>query len=784
MKRILLIFLLLAVITGVGYYFYQKEFKEKAKIEEVVPSDAFLFYNSNTPLEDLELLQKADVKAFISGFESFNNFESELNNVLQLVPKNDIAIKFSLHKTSKNNFDLIYYFDSNKSNIEGLIDIIAKKNKWIIEERNLDQILITEYTSKGKTTLNYCNKNGWLIISKSSFLIEETIKNKHKWELFNVEKPFTLFPVNYKSFLSVYFQKDNIPKWVDLGANPISFDLTYDDKEIIFSGESSAIVDQLTENGEKSFLQLVPMNTAVYSYNNKGVTLNLADNTLIKLKDVSIAIEANDSIYTENYVYLVKGNENGISYINSDNIEINAPSKGVMRNILEDIENDNVWGKSIKMKNKFDLTVKGADEGVFSNFSKYSKLVFDLLNDEGRTEYGRNLKNFNLFDFISFQKTITADRNIFEGFITFKNSDNVVANDEEVMLLNEELVYQHNTKIVSKPFIVKNHTTGGRELIFQDSINNVCLISSNRELLWMVKLDSVLNSDIYQIDMFRNGKLQFMFTSGNQLFLVDRNGGNVEGFPIHLDGIVKGLSIFDYNNNKKYRFLITMINGDLILVDPTGKQLKPWDPIKLNSPCVQLPEHASINNKDVIVTVSNDSKIHCLNRRGEYYKGFPLSVGLQEINGFYVNKKTNFGNSIIELFSKSGQSVTINFNGELISKNEYKGKVKGDFTFIMDGSNFVYTIDSEYTTSAYTLKNQLIFEEYDTHSELQYYSLSSDKDLVLANDGSLSKMYSNNKLIGEFNATDQVDCIYSSAKEELLIYKVNGSRLEKIKMDY
>ncbi len=72
-------------------------------------------------------------------------------------------------------------------------------------------------------------------------------------------------------------------------------------------------------------------------------------------------------------------------------------------------------------------------------------------------------------------------------------------------------------------------------------------------------------TDIHQIDYLKNGKLQYLFATHNQLQLVDRNGKIVEGFPKKLPKGVEAdqLALVDYDNTKVYRFLVSDKNGKL-----------------------------------------------------------------------------------------------------------------------------------------------------------------------------------------------------------------------------
>ena len=59
---------------------------------------------------------------------------------------------------------------------------------------------------------------------------------------------------------------------------------------------------------------------------------------------------------------------------------------------------------------------------------------------------------------------------------------------------------------------------------------------------------------VSQIDYYKNGKLQLLFNTENQLYMIDRLGNFVTNYPIDLPTTTHlSHALFDYDNNKKYR---------------------------------------------------------------------------------------------------------------------------------------------------------------------------------------------------------------------------------------
>ena len=62
---------------------------------------------------------------------------------------------------------------------------------------------------------------------------------------------------------------------------------------------------------------------------------------------------------------------------------------------------------------------------------------------------------------------------------------------------------------------------------------------------------------IYQIDFYKNGKLQLLFNTAAQLHLLDRNGNYVERYPVKLRSpATNGMALFDYEKSRDYRIFL------------------------------------------------------------------------------------------------------------------------------------------------------------------------------------------------------------------------------------
>ncbi|HOH96222.1 MAG TPA: WD40 repeat domain-containing protein, partial [Candidatus Enterocola sp.] len=117
-----------------------------------------------------------------------------------------------------------------------------------------------------------------------------------------------------------------------------------------------------------------------------------------------------------------------------------------------------------------------------------------------------------------------------------------------------------------KPQFVINHYTGETEIAIQDEKNQFYLINSEGKILWKIQLPEAIIGDITQVDMLKNKKLQMAFTTLNKLYIIDRTGKNLKSYPKNLPSrATAGLSVFDYDNKRDYRFFIPTENKQINL---------------------------------------------------------------------------------------------------------------------------------------------------------------------------------------------------------------------------
>jgi len=238
-----------------------------------------------------------------------------------------------------------------------------------------------------------------------------------------------------------------------------------------------------------------------------------------------------------------------------------------------------------------------------------------------------------------------------------------------------------DSHIISGPFIVKDHSNNSHKYIVFDDFRQMYLINEQGDIVWKKQLEELPMSDVFEVDYYKNGKIQYLFNTENYLHLIDLTGNMVKGYPVQLNSsATAGLSLIDYNANKDYRILIPTENGKIYNYKKDGSLLKGWKSKNTRRTIIKPISHVVANSKDYLIAEADNGNILMFNRKGEVR----LEIRKSFSNALGSNIFANRTNS-------KGMMVTTDTEGKFIYIPE-KGKVKTtDFGTFSKEHYFIYT---------------------------------------------------------------------------------------------
>lgn len=167
---------------------------------------------------------------------------------------------------------------------------------------------------------------------------------------------------------------------------------------------------------------------------------------------------------------------------------------------------------------------------------------------------------------------------------------------------------EQNEHPVSEWTIV-NHTNREKETFRQNDDLSIELIGSSGKSLWKTTLKEKIVGNITQIDVYKNGKLQMAFATEKSIYILDRNGKSVGAFPLRLkDTVSGGLYVFDYDNTKTYRLIVSLKNGAVLNFNTDGLPTTGWK-YKPGKEIVEITLEKNRNVETLIMKDINGRKI-------------------------------------------------------------------------------------------------------------------------------------------------------------------------------
>lgn len=387
-----------------------------------------------------------------------------------------------------------------------------------------------------------------------------------------------------------------------------------------------------------------------------------------------------------------------------------------------------------------------------SNFYFYSNLALSpalfssFLNKDLKTVLDSNRTTFQKFQALGIQ--FSSDKEMVYNNIFLKY--NPVYKEPPHTVWESHL----DTLAGIKPKLVINHYTKEKEIFIQDLNNNCYLINSAGRIIWKIKMEERILSDIYQIDYFENKKLQILFSTKNAIHLIDRNGNYVKRYPVRLRSpATNGIALFDYEKNRDYRIFVACEDKHVYAYNKEGNILDGWEFGKSESNIYTKVQHFRIKDKDYIV-FSDSLKTYMLDRRGNTRVQPGQDFVKSRNNIFYLESFREKEKTRIVTTDTTGKVIFIYFDGKVdtlqirnFSPNhffDYKdvdGDGNKDFIFVDKNKLEVYN-KKRSLLLAYEFKNEIyarpVFYLFpDNQRKLGVVSSLSNEIFLLNSDGSL-----------------------------------------------
>jgi hypothetical protein len=415
------------------------------------------------------------------------------------------------------------------------------------------------------------------------------------------------------------------------------------------------------------------------------------------------------------------------------------------KNLREDLADNSTFLWLGRTKNLIPLWNKNLDDSKDA-WKKINLKKYPLIALQGVSEFG----------FI--QTRITAQNNDLE---------------ENKRGVSNQYSFSLDAPVSRAPQWIKNHRNKTMDIVVQDQNNVLYLFSNTGTLFWKKQLSSAIVGEIYQVDLYKNRRLQMAFQTADRFIILDRNGKTVAPFNIKVsDETPKQFAVFDYDLNRNYRFLLSQ-GKQLQMFDNRGKKVTGFQLKKLKQPLQNPPKHIRMGTKDYIILQKIDGQVRILNRQGKD-RVFLKSNANTSNNPVFAYRNT-FAST-----NKDGNLIQIDTKGNL---TESTLNLRPGHTVDMTSKSLVSF--SENTLLIKGIPVELPFGNY-TAPKIHYINNTIYVTLTDLDTQKVYAFYSNGTSVNGFpvygnskvaltNADDDkaLEMVVQSEEDSFLIYQIN-----------
>ncbi|MCG9880565.1 MAG: hypothetical protein MH472_08200 [Bacteroidia bacterium] len=233
---------------------------------------------------------------------------------------------------------------------------------------------------------------------------------------------------------------------------------------------------------------------------------------------------------------------------------------------------DQLWQKNPSYKDFEKLISPNSNLEIFIQPQSASKFALNYLNNDWFSHINQNMGLFKKINQSAIQFAGSNDK-IFATQIAIQ-LDTKKAEKTEI-----EWSIQLDSALISEPQVMMNYSMGAQVILVQDGTKNLHAIDRDGKWLWKKPLDGKIISKISELDLYGNGKRQWMFNTAHQIYVIHDNGENCQGWPAWIPtGTQYEVNLIDPNLDKNYQlfaagqyYKITAFNGQ-------GRPLSYWNP--------------------------------------------------------------------------------------------------------------------------------------------------------------------------------------------------------------
>lgn len=466
-------------------------------------------------------------------------------------------------------------------------------------------------------------------------------------------------------------------------------------------------------------------------------------------------------------------------------------SQKALEILIDDIDNENTWRRSVRTNAFLESTHEDANFSMFVKSNGALNQVGKVLNENWAKYLKENKTILSQIEYGAVQFT-HVDGEYYTSLLLQHPGELVKQIKPQSFEVQKQQGFANN--LISKPFAVRNHNDRTLEMMVQDEAFTLHLLDANLKPALKIPLKGKLKSKIYQIDYYKNGKLQYLFALDKTVHMIDRTGTYIPGYPLTLksENTISELSLIDYDKSRNYRIMVADSKGNYYLYNKAGKLLDGWNPKKMGSSPATLGRHVRVQKNDYMLLVQQNGIFQNLNRRGEARAGFPIDLKGTISQDYFISKGNKPANTEISALTDLGELVSFNLAGVVTDRGQLmREDEQVQFSLVNSGTEKEFLVIKK-NNSELTIYNEALSEQFKVQLAAenliyQYYFFGVENQLIIIIDPDKREGYLYNqdgRLLHEepLQVGHELAVLFQESKEQFDLYCSYGNQINVVSL--
>lgn len=297
------------------------------------------------------------------------------------------------------------------------------------------------------------------------------------------------------------------------------------------------------------------------------------------------------------------------SYTIKGNYVFLSAHPSCLNGLIRNWQEGNLLQKSERFKDFREKMVGQSNLELFINADVAPKYALNFVNETWNGILTRNMGTFRKAGYLAMQFGGSTDKTFASQF-TIEFNTGKTDKTEKIWEIPLDTIMEMN------PVSVYSSKIGEQVLLVMDKKHQLYSISKSGMVLWKYQVDDELVSGVKEVDIYKNGRVQYVFNTIHNIHIVDESGKAIQGWPAWIPtSTTYPVSIIELNEEKQLGFFTVGKFYKLSAYNSQARFLPVWNPMSI---------YPNIVSELYPVKLSGIKQAWALNEKGKL-SGFDLS---------------------------------------------------------------------------------------------------------------------------------------------------------------